>query len=198
MNLFGWKTKSKTVKKKPAENVALDKADPKAFERISNLETDAKWPGNSSPPGSPNSQRRKLRRAMNKNQVPCDVVDASDGSSNVEIFARRSFNLTPTTSKKLLLGEGGFGKVILISGDRRERMSLVREETSNTGSPEVHYACKIIDARDKFEKRLREFGNELMGLNAGHSHPNIIQLYDAFIVNTNFYIVKEYADGVRL
>lgn len=202
MNVLGFKPRTKTTQRKSAHNVPLDKLDTKALERVSNLDTDSKWAGSSSPPGSPSSPRRKLRKFMKKGLVPCDVIDSSE--SKVTIFAKRGY--TMSTAKNSMLGEGAFGQVILVTGRKQQRVGLEETEATVKDEPDVRYACKIINTekakdkdgkeKDKFEKRLREFANELHGLNAGHSHPHIVQMFDAFIVEKYFYIVMEFADSV--
>lgn len=195
MSVMKWTKGLKIPGKRTGNDGEQRKVDEeRAFERVSNLETDSKWPGSSSAAGSPATVRKRLRKAFRENLVPCDVLDDSGGESTNDMFTRRGYSLQPRP--KNVLGEGGFGKVILIGGQRRDRLTLGSDQGKADEST-TYYACKIIDAREKFAKRLREFGNELNGLDAGHSHPNIIQLYDAFIIGTKFYIIMEYAEGVR-
>lgn len=194
MNVLKWTKGLKSGSKKETPNdVELQNVEEgTAFERVSNLETDSKWPGSSSASGSPSASRKELRKAIKKNLVHCDVLDDSGVESPKQMLAKRGYRMQDD-----VLGEGGFGKVILVLGARQDRLTLDSEQTNDNNEQNIKYACKIIDASDKFRKRLREFGNELSGLNAGHSHPNIIQLYDAFIIDRKFYIIMELGDGVR-
>lgn len=185
----------------PGPFVAIDEAGSKANERISDLDTDSKWPSREpGPPVTPRTARRKIRAALKKNKVPCDMISASDDTTTSMDFQKRGYDMNTKPTDKAMLGEGGFGKVIPIYGPRRERSSLQVEETSGKHEEKVKYACKIIDDHNKYEKRLQEFGNELRGLNSGCGHPNIIQIFDAFIIQRQkafkFYIVMEYCDGV--
>jgi hypothetical protein len=191
---------SALTKRKSAENVPLDEVPASAFERVSDLEKDSKWPsGSSSHSGSPGAIRKKLEKAANRNQVPCDIIDAGE-MTKAQIFAQRGFDINPKTRKTRILGEGAFGYVELVGGKRLKRAYLQEEETPNP-EKEVLYACKVLQQEKSkkgkpFEKRLRELANELRGLNAGHSHPYITQLLDAFIDRSTFYIIMELAEGV--
>ena len=201
MGFLGWiskKTMKKERKEKTVENVALDEAGTGAFDRRSDAPTADKTPASTSPATSlsPATRRRRIKRTFRKKDAFCDVIDASDGANMVQVFEGRGYDMSLPKEKKQVLGEGGFGKVILIRGGLRQRGTLEEEESGMREEARVFYACKTIDAREKFDKRLRELGNELRGLSAGHSHPHIIQLFDAFIVHSKFCIIMEYADCV--
>ena len=102
------------------------------------------------------------------------------------------------------LGRGAFGLVVVCKRIKPSMMkSLITtklnltKQTRNKSNEDDIYACKIIDADNKTEKRVKDLNNELRTLRQS-SHPFIIKYYDDFIIDTKFYIIMEYAEGKDL
>lgn len=99
------------------------------------------------------------------------------------------------------LGKGAFGVVVpcwrLDASQKKlpnDKLNLILKRSI---SDREIFACKIIDAANRTEKRVRDLNNELSALQKT-SHPFIIKYYDAFIIDTKFYIIMEYAHNGHL